>query len=126
MDAKQYRALMESLALRGSKKDNDKRFKEITRRLGNMNFSFGSMEAPSQLMGLVEDGTMTLDDLVILGQFDKAITKQDTKAADFLRDTRGEKPSTQIEISEDRSSLSQLSDEQLKALADFLTGEISD
>lgn len=119
MTPEQYRGLMEALNMKGSVKENDKKYKEVARRLGNMKFSLASLndsEQLSQLMSLVDDGTMDLDDLLVLAQFDKAITKQDTRAAEFIRDTRGEKPSTQLEVTDVKSPLSTLTEEQLHAL----------
>lgn len=129
MKPEQYRALMETLNMKGTVKENDKKYKEVARRLGNMKFTLASLndgEQLGRLMSLVDDGTMDLDDLLMLSQFDKAITKQDTRAAEFIRDTRGEKPSTQLEVTENKSALSSLSEEQLHALMGIFTVEGDD
>ena len=63
---------------------------------------------------MMEETEMTLDDVVILQQYAKAIINQDTKAAEFIRDTKGEKPATTVDMSVDnKSQIEQMSDEEL-------------
>ena len=67
-----------------------------------------------------------MDEAGILQQYAKAILGQDTKAMEFLRDTAGEKPSTQVDLSTDESGLSKMSLDDLMALKEALTSADTD
>lgn len=72
------------------------------------------------LVHLVNADYITLSDLVVLGQYARAIRDGDTKAATFLRDTAGYKPATDVTIEHRDSGIESLSDEQLESLLDKL------
>ena len=60
--------------------------------------------------------------MVVLRQYAEAIVNGSTKAAEFLRDTAGEKPATNIDVTDERQSgIRQMSDDELKALIADLT-----
>lgn len=66
---------------------------------------FGSQDAPASVIaklikdGLLEQGeTCSMDEALMLAQYSKAIYGS-TKAAQFVRDTSGQKPKDEVEIS---------------------------
>jgi hypothetical protein len=66
---------------------------------------------------VLKENNATLDDLVILSQYSRAIVKEDTKAAEFLRDTRGEKPVNDISLSQTNNDFfADMSIEDLESL----------
>lgn len=117
--AKSYRTLMENINLNGSKKELHRKWGVIVKELSAREISFKDIndpESPKQrgLMDLAKSQKMTIGDLVILRQCAEAIEKGNVRSAEFLRDTMGEKPSTQIDINDDTSVLSKMSLEELR------------
>lgn len=116
---KSYRTLMENINLNGSKKELHRKWGVIVKELSAREISFEDIndpESPKQrgLMDLAKSQKMTIGDLVILRQCAEAIEKGNVRSAEFLRDTMGEKPSTQIDINDDTSVLSKMSLEELR------------
>lgn len=121
MDPAQYRKLMETLALKGTKKENQRKYKTIIQELGEREITLSDIAEHNKLPGLMEmvgDKTMTLSDLAMLQVYAKIILTGDIKAAEFLRDTVGEKPTTQVELSQQASPLTEMSKEDLVVLAE--------
>ena len=123
--AKSYRTLMENINLNGSKKELHRKWGVIVKELSAREISFKDIndpESPKQrgLMDLAKSQKMTIGDLVILRQYAEAIEKGNVRSAEFLRDTMGEKPSTQIDINDDTSVLSKMSLEELRERRDII------
>lgn len=64
---------------------------------------------------LAESLGLDLDDItyglmVNMAQVNKAIKEKDTRAAEYVRDTIGEKPSNQVEVTKDYEDLSPLAE----------------
>ncbi len=115
---------IENLNFYGNKAQMKRRFKDIIDDLGDRNITLNDVIDPTspKQLGLKEvlrDNQATLNDLVILRQYSKAIVDSDTRAAEFLRDTKGEKPRTDIDITNTRTPISSLSDQDL---ADLISG----
>ena len=125
---------LEQNALFGSKKEQRKRYRRIVQELGARNISLKdlvSSEALTQkepgILEMMRDTEMTFDELVVLQQYSQAIVNQSTKAAEFLRNTAGDAPSTQLEVNDNRDSgLSQMSLEELEELRDLLKKQQED
>jgi hypothetical protein len=115
---------LENLNFYGNKAQMKRRFKDIIDDLGDREITLNDIIDPTspKQLGLKEvlrDNQATLNDLVILQQYSKAIVDSDTRAAEFLRDTKGEKPRTDIDITNTRTPISSLSDQDL---ADLISG----
>lgn len=72
---------------------------EIAKWLGKMTITKGELLAPEEIQDLekAKEVNMTIDEAMMLAQYQKALAG-DTKAAEFIRDTAGEKPKEQIEV----------------------------
>lgn len=122
-----YNKRMEKLNLLGTPKQRRKKYKDIVKELGARNITLNDI-ASDDLNGkylgfldMMDETGMTMDEAAVLQQYSKAIIDRDTKAVEFLRDTVGEKPSTQLDIkSDDESGLSKMSLEELIELRDLL------
>lgn len=68
-----------------------------------------------QLLDQINVDEISLPDMILLAQSAKAIEEGDTKAATFVRDTSGGKPSDEHIVSSTKS-ITDLSDEQLEFL----------
>lgn len=66
------------------------------------------------LMDQVQVDELSITDLIILSQASKAIEEGDSKAATFVRDTAGGKPTEKVQKAE--SNMTELTDEQLEFL----------
>lgn len=116
---------LENAELYGNKKTLHKKWKNIARELSDRNISLGDiadLDSPKQggLMQVAYNENMTMGELVLLRQYSEAICNGSTKAAEFVRDTMGEKPSTQIDMSVEEGGLSQMSLKELEELRDLL------
>jgi len=119
---------LENSNIFGSKKDQRKRYRRIVQEMGARNITLrdlASSEALAQkepgILDMMRDTEMTMDELVVLQQYSQAIVNQSTKAAEFLRNTAGDAPSTQVELTDNRDNgLSQMSLEELEELRDLL------
>lgn len=98
---------------------NAKRWREIVNGLGERNISFTNIELKEKEQGLEDFFTekqITYKEAVVLRQYAKAIITGDVKSAEFLRDTSGEKPTTEVSIQDSTSPLQGLTTEELKEL----------
>lgn len=124
-----YNKRMEKLNLLGTPKQKRKKYREIVKEMGQRNITLtdiasGLGDKEKGFLDMMDKTGMTMDEATILQQYSKAIINQDTKAAEFLRDTAGEKPSTQVDLTtKDESGISKMSLEELIELRDLLKGE---
>lgn len=124
--SKAYNAHREanSLFSKVSRRQQKRKLKTIIEDIGSRDIPISTILDPEDpkykgLTHILKENDATLDEIMILGQYAKAIHAQDTKAAEFIRDTKGEKPSTQIDLSSE-SPLSALSTDELIAMRDRL------
>ena len=89
---------------------------------------FGKEDAPPKVvakliqLGMLEKGeTCTMDEALILAQYGKALLGN-TRAAEFVRDTNGQKPKEKVEINDLSKEKSKL-DELLKQRKEVITDE---
>ena len=123
MTNKKYNEIMEKRALVGDAKTRRRKYREIIRELGIRHITLSDINNNTKSQGFAEmlaDTSMTMDDMVILQQYSKAIIDRDTKSAEFLRDTAGEKPSTQIDMSVEEKGLSKMSLDELRELKEAI------
>lgn len=122
-----YNKKRESENLLGTKKQKRKKYKDIIKELGAREITYADIanglgEKEKGFLDMVKNTPgMTMNDVVVLQQYAKAIVSQDTRAAEFLRDTVGEKPSTQLDVNNNsENGLSQMSLDELLELRDLL------
>lgn len=120
MNNKQYNATRERIARNGTPTQVKKKMKQIAIELGARNITLQNIADQDfggksrGFIDMMEETEMTLDDVVILQQYAKAIINQDTKAAEFIRDTKGEKPATTVDMSVDnKSPIEKMDDKEL-------------
>ena len=120
MDNKQYNSLMERLNRIGTSKTRRKKYKHIVEEMGARDIKLDDISADNfngkskGFLELIKETKMTMDEAVVLQQYAKAITQQDTKAAEFLRDSVGDKPSTNVNMNvEEKTGIDSMSDEEL-------------
>lgn len=116
-----YNGHMEKINLLGTKKTRAKKYKKIADEMGARMITLDDIsnnfdKKKKGILDMMNETEMTLDELVVLGQYSKAIIDGDTRSAEFIRDTKGEKPSTQLDITDNSSGISKLSDEELREL----------
>ena len=116
---------MEQLNLQGTKKQRRKKYAHIIKEMGVRNITLedvanGLGDKEKGFLDMLNKTGMTMDETVVLQQYAKAIIHQDTRSAEFLRDTSGERPSTQVELSTDEPGISKLSLEELLELRELL------
>ena len=131
MDNKRYNTLRERIARQGTPTEVRKKMKQIAIELGQRNITLkdiASTDFGGKSRGFIDmmDKTgMTMDDVVMLQAYSKAIIDRDIKAAEFIRDTKGEKPSTTVDMSvHDKSPIEQMSDEELAAYKELLIANV--
>lgn len=123
---KAYNKRMEKQTLTGTPKQKRKKYKEIVKEMGARgitleDISKGLGKKEKGFLDMMKETEMSMDEVVVMQQYAKAIIDQDTRSAEFLRDTVGEKPSTQIDVNDvSENGLSQMSIEELKELRDLL------
>ena len=124
---KRYNKLREANALKANSKTRRKKYKDIIKELGDCQISLDDIASGKKTDGflyLLDKNGATFDEMVVLQQYSKAIVDRDTKSAEFLRDSVGEKPSTQVDLNDSRTSgLAQMSLEELKEFRDLLKKE---
>lgn len=120
MDNKRYNTTRERIARNGTPTEVKKKMKQIAIELGARNITLQNIAQQDfggksrGFIDMMEETEMTLDDVVILQQYAKAIINQDTKAAEFIRDTKGEKPATTVDMSVDnKSPIEKMDDKEL-------------
>lgn len=94
--------------------------------------TFGKEEAPAKVvakliqLGMLEKGeSCTMDEALILAQYGKALSGN-TKAAEFVRDTNGQKPKEKVEIndlSKEKSKLDELLKQRKEVKKEVITDE---
>ena len=80
---------------------SQRHYRTIVRELSDRQIPLNLLSDESKAKGLaqmLEEDVCSLSELVILGQFAKAIDDSDTRAAEFLRDTAGYKPQTDVTV----------------------------
>lgn len=121
---KKYTRIRETNALKGASKARRKKYRDIIKAMGECEITLENISKGEKLDGLaylLDKNGATLDEYVILGQYSNAIYDRSTKAAEYLRDTAGEKPSTQVDINGGvETGLSTMSTEELIELRDLL------
>lgn len=117
-----YNKQQETKNLIGTPKQRRKKYAQIVKEMGARGITMEDL-SKNDLNGkqvgfldMMKETGMTMDEAVVLQQYSKAIIDRDTKSAEFLRDTAGEKPSTQIDMSMEESGLSKMSLEDLLEL----------
>lgn len=119
-----YNKLREANALKDTHKKSRKKYKDIIKELGECQISLDDIASGKKTDGflyLLDKNGATFDEMVVLQQYSKAIVDRDTKSAEFLRDSAGEKPSTQVDLTtKDESGISKMSLDELKELRDLL------
>lgn len=121
-------------ALKGKMADfisgsSQRHYRTIVRELSDRQIPLNCLSDASKAKGLaqmLEEDVCTLSELVILGQFAKAIDDSDTRAAEFLRDTAGYKPQTDVSVEHKTQGLASLTDAQLLTLLQALNPEQGD
>ena len=120
-----YNKRMEQINLQGTKKQRRKKYKAIIEEMGARGITL--VDLANNLKGkdkgfldMKTETGMTLDEAVVVQQYAKAIIDKDTRAAEFLRDSVGEKPSQQIDVNGEVSGLSAMSLDELLELRDLL------
>ena len=121
-----YASRMEKLNRLGTPKQRRRKYREIIKELGARNIKLSDIidpDSPKQIGFLDMLDTIpnaTLDDAVILQQYGNAILNSDTRSAEFLRDSAGEKPSQQLVVEDTTSDISKMTLEELEDLDDFI------
>ena len=119
-----YNALREAGAMNKMNKAKRKKYKAIIDGMGECQITLEDISKGQKLDGLaalLDEHGATLDEYVILGQYSNAIYDKNTKSAEFLRDTAGEKPSTQVDLnSKTETGIGSMSLEELIELRDLL------
>ena len=108
---------------------SQRHYRTIVRELSDRQIPLNLLSDESKAKGLaqmLEEDVCSLSELVILGQFAKAIDDSDTRAAEFLRDTAGHKPQTGVPGEHKTQGLASLTDTQLLTLLQALNPEQSD
>lgn len=103
--------------LLGSKTQQKKRLRDLVRELGNYHVILEDLaNAPNQeFFKALDSANATYFEAMIMQQFAKAIVNADTRAAEFLRDTAGEKPTTSVDVFDSNKALSQMSTQELES-----------
>lgn len=115
----------------GTKQQLKKRLRNIAIELGNSKIDLNMISEGTknkEFLDALDSANATYFDAMMMQQMAKAIVDADTKAAEFIRDTAGEKPSMQVDMNDTSKGLSQMSTEEieqhlakLKALEEEIT-----
>ena len=131
MNNKQYNATRERIARHGTPTEVKKKMKQIAIELGARHITLQDIATKDfngksrGFIDMMDKTGMTMDDVVMLQAYSKAIIDRDIKAAEFIRDTKGEKPSTTVDMSvHDKSPIEQMSDEELAAYKELLIANV--
>ena len=91
----------------GEARRRKRTFKQILEIIASSQIKDAKTKKLAESLGLdPEDITYGL--MVNLAQVQKAIKEKDTRAAEYVRDTIGEKPTNQVEVNKDYEDLSPL------------------
>ena len=131
MDNKRYNTTRERIARLGTPTEVKKKMKQIAIELGARQITLQDIATKDfngksrGFIDMMDKTGMTMDDVVMLQAYSKAIIDRDIKAAEFIRDTKGEKPSTTVDMSvHDKSPIEQMSDDELKAYSELLKANV--
>lgn len=111
---------LESINFKGTKAQNRRKWKHIFEELDARKITLGDVFYNNKEAGLkdifntVPDATLA--DMVGLRMYAEAILGGKVQAAEFIRDTLGEKPSTQIDMTTTTTPLSNISTDDLESL----------
>lgn len=129
---RQYNKAQETRNLIGTPKQRRKKYAHIVKELGARGITLEDISKDDLngkyvgFLDMMRETGMTMDEAVVMQQYSKAIIDRDTKSAEFLRDTVGEKPSTQIDMRTEASGLSEMALEDLLELRDLLKSQKKD
>lgn len=126
-----YNKRMEQLNLQGTKKSRRKKYKTIIEEMGARGITLEDLSnnlngKDKGFLDMMSKTGMTMDEALVAQQYAKAIIDKDTRAAEFLRDSVGEKPSQQIDVNGEVSGLSAMSLDELLELRDLLKKQKED
>lgn len=102
----------------GNKTQIKKRLRNIAIELGNQKIDLSMIAEGTknkQFLDALDSQNATYYEALVMQQMAKAIVDADTKAAEFIRDTAGEKPSMQVDMNDVTKGISQMSTEELEA-----------
>lgn len=127
MNQKIINTRRENLALFGNKAEQHKKWKNVVKELSDREISLGDIadeNSPAQytLRAIAQKNHLTLGELVVLRQYAEAIHGS-TKSAEFLRDTMGEKPTNDVNLTTSQSPLASLSDDDLRLILENLKND---
>lgn len=127
MNNKHYNTVRERIARQGTPTQVKKKMKQIALEMGERGITLQDVATKDfggksrGFIDMMDKTGMTMDEVVMLQAYSKAIIDRDIKAAEFIRDTKGEKPATTVDMSvSDKSPIEQMSDEELKNFKDLL------
>ena len=93
----------------GEARRRKRTYKEILQLIGNSQIKDAKTKKLAENLGIdIEDITYAF--MVNLAQVQKAIQEKDTRAAEYVRDTLGEKPATNTNVSVDMEDLTPLAE----------------
>lgn len=124
-----YNKRMEKNNLIGTKAQRRKKYSQIIKEMGARNITLADIAADKKQRGfldMMKETQMTFDEAVVLQQYARAIQDRDTKSAEFLRDSVGEKPTTQLDVNTNENGLSKMSYEELLELRELLKKQQSE
>lgn len=101
----------------GTKQQLKKRLRNIAIELGNSKIDLSMIAEGTknkEFLDALDSANATYFDAMMMQQMAKAIVDADTKAAEFIRDTAGEKPSMQVDMNDTSKGLSQMSTEEIE------------
>lgn len=101
----------------GTKQQLKKRLRNIAIELGNSKIDLNMISEGTknkEFLDALDSANATYFDAMMMQQMAKAIVDADTKAAEFIRDTAGEKPSMQVDMNDTSKGLSQMSTEEIE------------
>lgn len=114
---------MERRSVKESSHTRKRRYKHIIQDLGEREIHLNELADGTKNSGVLDavlSNGGTLDEFVILQQYAKAIVEADTRAAEFLRDTSGQKPTTSVDLATNTGGLQEMTLEELTAFREEL------
>lgn len=108
---------LEAKNVLGTKQQLKKRLRNIAIELGNSKIDLNMISEGTknkEFLDALDSANATYFDAMVMQQMAKAIVDADTKAAEFIRDTAGEKPSMQVDMNDTSKGLSQMSTEEIE------------
>lgn len=131
MNNKQYNSQRERIARQGTPTQVKRKMKQIAQELGARHITLQDIATQDfngksrGFIDMMDQTGMTMDDVVMLQAYSKAIIDRDIKAAEFIRDTKGEKPATTVDMSVDnKSPIESMSDDELKEYKALLEANV--